>query len=100
MPADDQVFYGTSGSSLSEGFVSPTEYTYPCIFVFEPHPLGYRPAELFLSSYPFSPDLSDSKRPGTPGGDAAHFFPMGFRLLFRVCSGISSIGRQRAVPLG
>ena len=33
MPADDQVFYGTSGSSLSEGFVFPTEYTHPCIFV-------------------------------------------------------------------
>ena len=50
MPADDQVFYGTSGSSLSEGFLFPTEYTYPFLVAFEPHPSDTSPRNPLLSS--------------------------------------------------
>ena len=77
MPAHDQVFYGTSGSSLSEGFVFPTEYTYPCIFVFEPHPLGYQPAEPLFEFLPFFPRPFRLQTAWYPWGGCRPFFSKG-----------------------
>ena len=53
-----------------------------------------------MSSYLFSLNLSNSKRPDNPGGMPPIFFQGRFLLSFRVCSVFSYIGRQRAVPLG